>query len=430
LKQKDGRFTLLLLYILLVYNKVLMAEQSYVVKRASNQVLRGDALLSHIDIELTERCNNACIHCYINQPEHADSVRAHEMPTALIKEVLQQAAALGCQTVRFTGGEPLLREDFSDIYLFARRLGMHVILMTNARLITPELSQLFSHIPPGKDIEVTVYGMHPESYDTVAVSPGAFNEFWRGVELLRQHNIPFIVKQSLLPPNRMEIAEFEDFAATLPRMHEKPVYTLNFDLRARNDNPAKNRFIKTLRLTAAETVEKLASTPNYRQGMRQFAWKFMKAPGDLLFDCGAGLGTCVDAYGYAQMCMQLRHPDTVYDLHTETEPTPPGLPEKKQKNSPLRSALTEFFPRVREMHSTNPEYLARCARCFIKGLCEQCPAKSWMEHGTLDTPVEYLCEVAHAQAHRLGLLSADEHSWEISSSESQARVSRFVNAIE
>ena len=68
---------------------------------------------------------------------------------------------------------------------------------------------------------------------------------------------------------------------------------------------------------------------------------------------------------------------------------------------------------MREMRAENPDYLARCARCFLKGLCEQCPAKSWTEHGTLDTPVEYLCEVAHAQARYLGLLEEGEIAWEV-----------------
>ena len=65
------------------------------------------------------------------------------------------------------------------------------------------------------------------------------------------------------------------------------------------------------------------------------------------------------------------------------------------------------------MKATNPDYLRRCAVCFLKGLCEQCPAKSWTEHGTLDTPVEYLCSVAHAQAVFLGRLKKGEKSWEI-----------------
>ncbi len=36
-----------------------------------------------------------------------------------------------------------------------------------------------------------------------------------------------------------------------------------------------------------------------------------------------------------------------------------------------------------------------------------------MEHGTFDTPVEYLCRVAHAQALDLGLLNEGERSWEV-----------------
>ncbi len=399
-------------------------------------------LLGQLDIELTERCNNACIHCLINRPEHDADARACEMDTALVKDVLQQAADLGCLTVRFTGGEPLLRDDFTELYLYARRLGLRAILFTNARRITPELAQLLARIPPGRVVEVTVYGMHAESYDAAAASRGAFAEFWRGVELLREYKIPFIVKQSVLPPNRHEIAEFEAFAATLPRMEKLPGYAMNFELRARRDNPAKNRFIQTLRLTPDETVAMLARDPNYRKSMREFAGKFMGPPGDKLFNCGAGHGVCVDAYGNAQMCMGLRHPGMVYDLrvdcHCEERSLRRSNPhiakleiasQKPLAMTPLHHALAEFFPRLRETRATNPDYLARCGRCFLKGLCEQCPAKSWQEHGTLDTPVEYLCEVAHAQARYLGLLGVEERAWEIEREASRARVAQFVGEV-
>ena len=73
----------------------------------------------------------------------------------------------------------------------------------------------------------------------------------------------------------------------------------------------------------------------------------------------------------------------------------------------------EYFKNLKEMKATNPEYLKRCAVCFLKGFCEQCPAKAWAEHGTLDTPVEYLCAVAHAQAHWLGWLKDGDKAWEV-----------------
>jgi len=91
------------------------------------------------------------------------------------------------------------------------------------------------------------------------------------------------------------------------------------------------------------------------------------------------------------------------------------------KRGSLREALSDVFPRWRELRATNPEYLNRCALCFLKGLCEQCPGKSWMEHGTLDTPVEYLCQVAHAQARYLGLLSEGEQAWEITDWQSRIK---------
>jgi hypothetical protein len=59
------------------------------------------------------------------------------------------------------------------------------------------------------------------------------------------------------------------------------------------------------------------------------------------------------------------------------------------------------------------------------GLCEQCPSKSWMEHGTLDTPVEYLCEVAHAQTRYLGLLEGGEKAWQIDNWKERVEVFSF-----
>jgi radical SAM protein with 4Fe4S-binding SPASM domain len=111
-----------------------------------------------------------------------------------------------------------------------------------------------------------------------------------------------------------------------------------------------------------------------------------------------------------QPCLLLRHPDTVYDL----------------KSGSLEDALRSFFPRLREWGATDAGYLARCAKCFLKGLCEQCPAKSWMEHGTLDTPVEYLCQVTHAQAADLGLINPGEKGWEVV--DWKERVARFSAA--
>ena len=362
-----------------------------------------------LDLELTERCNNDCIHCCLNLPGDDIWARSRELSTSGIIAILKEAAALGALSVRFTGGEPLLRDDFTDLYLSARRLGLKVMLFTNARLITPDLASLFAQIPPLETIEVTVYGMRRESYEAVSRVAGSYEEFRRGVGLLLNKKVPFVVKGAVLPPNLKEMEEFETWAITLPAMDARPTYAMFFDLRGRRDSPVKNRLIRSLRVSPEDGVILLRRQGRaYLQEMRGFCGKFMGPPGDLLFSCGAGHGACVDAYGKLQPCLTLRHPEMVYDLHEGS----------------LKEALTNFFPRLREeTRAANPDYLARCARCFLKGLCEQCPAKSWAEHGALDTPVEYFCRVAHAQALDLGLLFPGERSWQVA--DWQERIMKF-----
>jgi len=111
-----------------------MSNDSYVVERDIGQALWQDRrpLLGRLDMELTERCNNNCIHCCINLPADDQAARERELSTAQIIAILTEAASLGCMTVRYTGGEPLLREDFEELYLFARRLGLKVLLFTKS----------------------------------------------------------------------------------------------------------------------------------------------------------------------------------------------------------------------------------------------------------------------------------------------------------
>jgi MoaA/NifB/PqqE/SkfB family radical SAM enzyme len=380
-----------------------MVEQGnpYIVRLSSEKASFWKTVkptLSDLDIELTERCNNNCVHCCINLQADDPVAKKREIPTEGIKHILKEAASLGCLTVRFTGGEPLLRDDFEELYLCARKLGLKVLLFTNATRITPSLAELLSRIPPLEKIEITVYGMKRTSYETITRAPGSFEAAWLGINLLLEKKVPFVVKSALLRPNKEEVEEFETWASTIPWMDDPPPYSIFFDLHCRRDEK-KNEIIRNIRPAPQEGLRFLARRKaTYLKEMKKFCSRFMGPTGDKLFSCGAGIGgASVDSYGQLQLCMDLRHPDTVYDL---------------EKGS-LKEAISHFFPGVRETKATHPDYLLRCARCFLKGLCEQCPGKSWMEHGTLDTPVEYLCEIAHAQARQLRLLEEKEMAWEV-----------------
>jgi radical SAM protein with 4Fe4S-binding SPASM domain len=291
-----------------------------------------------------------------------------------------------------------LREDFEELYLYTKGLGMFVTIKTNATLITPHLAALFARVPPKMPIVITAYGVNKMTYEAVTRAPGSFEAFRRGVNLLIEYKVPFEIMSTILPLNINDINAFESWLLTLPCDNKTPSYSLFIDLRGRRD-VAKNNILKCLRLTPSEVLEiQKRGGRNYFKEMNNFCKKFMHPQGDVLFSCSSGCERCsIDAYGVIQPCLLLRHPSVVYNL----------------KNGSLKDAMMDFFPRIRSLKAVDQDYLSRCANCFLKGLCELCPAKSWMEHGTLDTPVDYLCEVAHAQARDLGLLSEGEKAWEV-----------------
>jgi radical SAM protein with 4Fe4S-binding SPASM domain len=357
-----------------------------------------------LDIELTERCNLNCIHCYINKPAGDRELQKREMSTDMIKETLSEAASLGKLRLLITGGEPMLRPDFSEIYLHARELGYVVQLFTNGTLITPQIADMFARVPPLGAIEISVYGMSPGSYGGVTGVPACHAALQRGLNLLLERDVRFLVRMQVLPPNRHEVEEFLAWARTIPGMENRPALGSMYKYRGRRDNPEKNTVIDDLRPDADEALAMMQERKEvYDRSLRQFCEKFLGVTGDRLFPCGAGLGGAIDPYGRLQPCLSLRKPDLCVDLHDHS----------------ITEALNEHFLQLREMRAENPAYLQRCAKCFLRSMCDMCPGSSWAENGTLDTPIDYYCSVAHRQALDLGLISEGEKAWEIEDWESR-----------
>ncbi len=356
--------------------------------------------LSRLDIELTERCGFDCLHCAVRLDSPNDrSDSAEEMGAEFVKRILGEAAALGCLTVRLTGGDPLVREDFPEIYMAARRLGMKVVLFTNAEAMTPEWADLLSRVPPLEPVEITVFGMTEKAFQTVTRKPGSFARARRGIDLLVEKRIPLAIKGVLFPFNRMEAEALEAWVRTLPGSDDIVVWTSILELRHRRDSCSRNETIRRLRLPPEEAAAFMARDKRkYAREIKEFLLRFAGPRGDEVFICGAGgEAGCVDAYGRFQACLSLRTPALTVDL----------------RKTSLAEGMAIVSQRISSLRSENPEFLRRCAHCPLRGLCEQCPAKAWMEEGRLDAPVEYYCRVAHAQARGLGLLREGEDAWEV-----------------
>lgn len=336
------------------------------------------------DSELTARCNNDCSHCYINLPAFDKEAKKKELTLAQISNIADQAVELGALWCLITGGEPLLREDFFDVYMTLKEKGLLVSVFTNACLVTQKHAELFKKYPP-RDIEVTVYGVTKETYEKISRKSGSFDAFMRGLDILMGTGISIRFKTMALKSNLHELQKIAEFC----RKRTKDYFRFDPQLHLRFDrNAGRNKLIKAERLSPEEVVAVEKADDERFGALKKGCDKliFSQAEGhicDHLFHCGAGNGSFNLSYdGYFRLCSSLWHPDTIYDLN----------------NGTLREAWEKFVPKVRDMRSKNKEFLKKCRKCNIINLCLWCPAHAYLETGEMDAVVDFFCTIAHARA--------------------------------
>ncbi len=162
------------------------------------------------DVELTARCNLNCRHCYINRPAGDAEAESRELTAAEIERIAGEAAGLGSVWCLLTGGEPLLRRDFFDVYLMLKKKGLLLSLFTNAALVREEHAAFLKKYPP-RAVEVTVYGVTRETYEAVTRVPGSYRAFRTGLDLLLEAGLPVRLKAMALRSNREELGAIAAF---------------------------------------------------------------------------------------------------------------------------------------------------------------------------------------------------------------------------
>lgn len=130
--------------------------------------------------ELTPRCNFRCKMCYIHRAEHDAAARAAERSAAQWLALAEQCCREGTLMLLLTGGEPLLRPDFREIYTGCKRMGLVLSVNTNASLIDDDMVELFAANPPRR-INITLYGASPETYGALCGSREAYARVVRAI---------------------------------------------------------------------------------------------------------------------------------------------------------------------------------------------------------------------------------------------------------
>lgn len=339
--------------------------------------------LYSLDIELTARCNLNCRHCYINLPAGDGKSAQNELTPAEIGRIADEAIQMGAVWCLLSGGEPLLRKDFADIYLMLKRKGLLLSVFTNATLIHDAHLELFEKYPP-RDLEITVYGVTDETYERVTQRPGAFTAFLRGLDRLQQAGVRVRLKAMALRSNVDEMEAIAEFC----RERTKDFFRYDTNLHLRFDrDPLRNQEIRAERLTAAEVVELEQQNQERSEMLPDFCEKYVRPEFEHLvshkvFHCGIGNGSVNVGYdGQMRLCSTLFHPDYMFDL----------------RQGSLLEGMQRLVPKAQNLTSEREQFLHSCRTCRVINLCQWCPAEAFLETGELDESITSFCGVAYAR---------------------------------
>ncbi|MCJ7631725.1 radical SAM protein [Candidatus Bathyarchaeota archaeon] len=130
-----------------------------------------------MDLAITYRCNNNCIHCYAGGPRETK-----ELSTDELFAVLDRIEKLGIPHVVFTGGEPTLREDLTKLIAHTQQAGLVSGLVTNGKLLK-DGSYFNSMVDAGLDhVQITLESYDPKVHDKITGVEGSWKDTLQGLK--------------------------------------------------------------------------------------------------------------------------------------------------------------------------------------------------------------------------------------------------------
>ena len=333
-----------------------------------------------VSIEVTRRCPLECQHCYNNLPMGDQDARSREMSTEEHCRLLDELVEMGCFWLLYTGGEIFARKDFLEIYTYAKKKGFLITLFTNGTLITEKIADYLVEWPPFA-IEITLYGRTKETYEALTQIQGSYERCLRGIRLLKERGLPLELKTVATSINKHEISAMRHFAEEELGVEFKCDGQVNPRIDCSQSPLA-------VRLTAEEVVALDLSAPNGASEYRRLAKRDLENPPslkqiDTVYFCGGGMNSfAINAYGEMGICV-ISQQET-FDIRQA------GL--KPSWEHSLREVRTRKRTRV-----------TKCVECRIQSLCGMCPANGEMENGDRESPVAFLCNVAHLRAATIGV---------------------------
>ncbi len=320
--------------------------------------------------ELTSRCPLDCKMCYVHRKENDCEAIKKEKDTQWWLQLTEEAKNAGMFLLLLTGGEPLLRKDFDEIYLNAKRSGLLISVNTNGLLIDENKVKFFKDNPPQK-LNISVYGASEETYHKLCGNSEAYEKVINSIIRLKEAGVSLKINYTVTQYNSHDAEKIYKFANEL----KIPVQTVTYMF------PPVRAGGKADRLSPEEAAKAQFNCRLLDWGEEKFKnhltakSNIIRKPVEIESDgeiipCRAGLSTFwVTWDGKMSPCGMMTTPTV--DI----------------------SGFNDAWDRIK-MTRGNIFLPLKCHDCNLRNYCDMCAAVSLAETGEFGKAPEYACKKA------------------------------------
>jgi MoaA/NifB/PqqE/SkfB family radical SAM enzyme len=176
----------------------------------------GKALEARIpfwmQIDLTYRCHQRCVHCYLPEAWRQGRGPGPELSTVQVKRILDQLAEAGTFLLGLSGGEVFLRPDLLEILEYARALNFSISLMSSGTLkVNRDILRILGDLGIN-GLLLTLFSLNPAVHDGLTGIPGSWAVLQETIQEAKAVGLPVVFNCIAMRPNAGDVEAIRDFA--------------------------------------------------------------------------------------------------------------------------------------------------------------------------------------------------------------------------
>lgn len=332
--------------------------------------------------ELTPRCNFNCKMCYIHRSEQDALALAGERSTAQWLSLAEECCSQGTLLLLLTGGEPLIRKDFREIYTGCRKLGLMISINSNGSLIQDDMLDFLAADPPSR-VNITLYGASPETYGALCGNPDAYYQTIQAIKNLQKAGILVKLNFSVTPYNRQDAPAVYAFA----KEHSLPIQAASYmfpPVRA-----CEHGAFCADRLSPEQAAEE-----KVRYDCSRFTANELKERWEGLLSGEAVPDPDSECQELPTQKLRCRAGSSTFWVTWDHQLRPCGMmtePSVDLTGLPFAEAW-------QQIHQMREDIMvpAKCTACPVRNACDQCAAVCFAESGSYTKPPEFMCQMTGA----------------------------------